>query len=164
VTRLGGAIEVTSEVGRGTCFRVILPPTERWRHSVPGLVTPLTVRRKSVLVVDDDALVGEAIAAALDAEADVEVLTDGTTLLERLVAGERWDVILCDLMMPGLSGMDVYAAALRCAPDAAGRMVFMTAGTFTPRARAFVQSVGKRCFDKPIAGDKLRDIVRGGVR
>jgi PAS domain S-box-containing protein len=164
VTRLGGTIEVTSEVGRGTCFRVILPPAERWRHSVPGLVTPLAVRRRRVLVVDDDALVGEAIAASLDAEADVEVMSDGAQALERLAAGVRWDVILCDLMMPGLSGMEVYAEALKCAPDAAGRMLFMTAGTFTPRARAFVQSVGERCFDKPIDRDKLRDIVRGGVR
>ena len=90
-------------------------------------------------------------------------MSDEAKALERLAAGARWDVILCDLMMPGLSGMDVYAESLRCAPDAASRMLFMTAGTFTPRARAFVESVGDRCFDKPIDGARLRDIVRGGV-
>ena len=164
VTRLGGTIEVTSEIGRGTCFRVVLPPAERWRPSVPGSVLPRWVRRRRVLVVDDDALVGEAIAWALDAEADVDVMTDGATALERIAAGERWDVILCDLMMPGLSGMDVYAGALRSAPDAAGCMLFMTAGTFTPRARAFVQSVGEKCFDKPINTDRLRQLVRRGIR
>jgi PAS domain S-box-containing protein len=164
VTRLGGTIEVTSTVGHGTCFRVVLPPAERWRQPVPGKVPLRAVRRRTVLVVDDDALVGEAIAEALDAEADVDVLTDGSEALARLSAGERWDVILCDLMMPGLSGMDFYAEALKSAPDAAGRIVFMTAGTFTRRARAFVQSVGDRCFDKPIDAEKLREIVRGGVR
>jgi signal transduction histidine kinase len=164
VTALGGTIEVTSEVAQGTCFRVILPPTERWRPAVPRSMTVRTARRQRVLVIDDDALVGEAIAAALDAEAEVEVMTSGALALERLAAGERWDVILCDLMMPGLSGMEVYAEAVRTAPDAAGRMLFMTAGTFTPRGRAFVQTVRDRCFDKPISAEKLREIVRGGVR
>jgi PAS domain S-box-containing protein len=164
VTLIGGAIEVTSEVGRGTCFRVILPPAERWRPSMPGSAPPRFVRRRSVLVVDDDARVGEAIAEALDAEADVEVTTDGAEALERLASGEQWDVILCDLMMPGVSGMDVYSGALRCAPDAAGRMLFMAAGTFTPRARAFVQSVGDKCFDMTIDAERLREIVRRGGR
>jgi CheY-like chemotaxis protein/two-component sensor histidine kinase len=164
VTRLGGSIEVTSQVGRGTCFQVVLPPAERWRSSAASTVAPRSVRRRSVLVVDDDVLVGEALAHALEAEADVEVMTNGSDVLARIAAGKRWDVIVCDLMMPGVSGMDVYAEALRSAPDVAGRMVFMTAGTFTPRARAFVQSVGDRCFDKPVNAERLREIVRGVVR
>jgi CheY-like chemotaxis protein len=164
VTRFGGVIEVTSEVGRGTCFRVVLPPAERWRRPVAGSVAPRALRRRSVLVVDDDSLVGDALARALEAEADVEVMTDGGKALARLVAGERWDIILCDLMMPGFSGMDVYAEALRRAPDVARRILFMNAGAFTPRARAFVESVGDRCFDKPIDVERVREFVRRGTR
>jgi PAS domain S-box-containing protein len=164
VTRFGGVIEVTSEVGRGTCFRVVLPPAERWRRPIAGSVAPRFLRRRSVLVIDDDALVGDSLARALEAEADVEVMTDGAQALARLVGGERWDLILCDLMMPGVSGMDVYAEAVRRAPDVARRILFMNAGAFTPRARAFVESVGDRCFDKPIDAEKVREFVRRGMR
>jgi PAS domain S-box-containing protein len=165
VTSLGGVIDVSSEVGRGTCFRIILPPAEGWRRPMaPGVFAVRPVGRRSVLVVDDDVRVGEALARELDAEADVEVMTDGAAVVARLAAGERWDVILCDLMMPGLSGMAVYAEALRCAPDAASRMLFTTAGAFTPRAREFVKGFADRCFDKPIRAEQLREIVRGSSR
>ena len=64
--------------------------------------------------------------------------------------------------MPAYSGMDLYGDALRRAPDAAGRIVFVTGGAFTPRARAFVESVANRCIEKPIDVDCIRDIVRSG--
>jgi CheY-like chemotaxis protein len=82
--------------------------------------------------------------------------------IERLASGERWDVILCDLMMPAYSGMEMYGEALKRAPDAAGRFVFITAGAFTARARAFVESVTNRCIEKPIDVERVREIVRGG--
>ena len=85
-------------------------------------------------------------------------------VIARLGAGERWDLILCDLMMPEVSGINLYREALSHAPDAARRIVFMTAGAFTPRARAFVESVGKRCLDKPIDAESLRELVRSSGR
>jgi CheY-like chemotaxis protein len=115
-----------------------------------------------VLVVDDDALVGEALARALEGEASVEVLTDAREAIERLAAGDRWDIILCDLLMTGLSGMALYGETLRRAPDAAGAFVFMTAGAFTSGSRAFVESMAERCVEKPIDVERIREIVRRG--
>jgi len=164
VTRLGGRIEVTSEVGRGTCFRVVLPPSTRWASSASRISSarPLPIDDRRVLVVDDDERVGEAIARVLQDEAEVEVLTDGQDAIDRMLAGERWDLVFCDLMMPGASGIDVYAAAVERAPDLVGRIVFTTAGAFTSRARAFVEGVANPCLEKPLDAERIREIVRRG--
>jgi signal transduction histidine kinase/CheY-like chemotaxis protein len=166
ITRMGGAIDVTSTVGCGTCFRVVLPPSKRWRSRSSGswrAITAVPARRR-VLVIDDDRQVGEAIARVLSNEADVELVSEGRVALDRLAAGERWDVVLCDLMMPDCSGVDVYAGMLERAPDAVGSLVFMTGGAFTPRTRAFLENVSQPCLEKPLEADRIREIVRrGGV-
>jgi CheY-like chemotaxis protein len=144
---------------------VLLPPATGWRASrPPASARSLPGERPRLLVVDDDVLVGEAIARSMGSDAEVEVLGDAREALRLLAAGARWDVILCDLMMPEVSGMDLYRDALARAPDAARNIVFMTAGAFTPRARAFVASVGKRCLEKPIDAEALRELVRSSNR
>lgn len=166
VTRFGGSIDVASTVGSGTCFRVVLPPSKRWRSSSTGRWRAVSVvpERRRVLVIDDDRQVGEAIERVLRNEADVELLTEGRVALARLAAGERWDVVLCDLMMPDCSGVDVYAGTVERAPDAVGSLVFMTAGAFTPRTRAFLENVSRPCLEKPLDAERIREIVRrGGV-
>jgi CheY-like chemotaxis protein len=115
--------------------------------------------RRKVLVIDDDPLVGRALARALSEGNDVEVVADAEHALARLGGGEGYDVILCDLMMPGMTGMDLYAEVLRRAPKLAVRFVFMTGGAFTPRARAFVETVVNPCLEKPIDMRRLRSII-----
>ena len=166
VTHLGGTIDVRSTVGVGTSFRVVLPPAKRWRPASAGSWRAATdaSERRRVLVIDDDRQVGEAIARVLCDEAEVELVTEGHVAVERLASGERWDVVLCDLMMPDCSGVDVYARTLERAPDAVGSLVFMTAGAFTPRTRAFLENVSRPCLEKPLDAERIREIVRrGGV-
>jgi signal transduction histidine kinase/ActR/RegA family two-component response regulator len=161
IVGLSGTIDVASEVGRGSRFRVTLPASPRWRSLRPtSAAEPGLTRTRRVLVVDDDELVGEALARALEGEAEVEVITDSRAAVEKLAGGERWDVIFCDLMMTDLSGMALYGEALRRAPDAAGAFVFMTAGAFTSGSRAFVESMASRCVEKPIDVERIREIVR----
>jgi CheY-like chemotaxis protein len=165
IADLGGTIDVTSTVGIGSSFRVTLPPSKRWRSKSGRwqAATEAPARRR-VLVIDDDRQVAEAIARVLSNEADVELVTEGRVALERLTAGERWDIVLCDLMMPDCSGVDVYAETLERAPDAVGSLVFMTAGAFTPRTRAFLENVSRPCLEKPLDAARIREIVRrGGV-
>lgn len=163
ISRLGGRIVATSKVGAGSCLRVVLPPAKRWRSSTGRhRAAAIVPDRRRVLVVDDDRDVAEAIARVLRADADVELLTEGKRAIERLVAGERWDVVFCDLMMPGCTGMDLYAACVERAPDALRSIVFMTGGTFTVRARAFVENVSRPCLEKPLDTERIREIVRRG--
>jgi CheY-like chemotaxis protein len=160
VTGLGGEIQASSAPGEGSTFRVILPPAKPWRGSGPANVQAVrALPRRRVLVIDDERLVGEAIARALSDDGDVEVETEAQQALARIAAGERYDLVLCDLMMPVMTGMDLYAEVVRVAPRLAGRFVFMTGGAFTPRARAFVASVVNPCLEKPLDMGKLRRLI-----
>ena len=160
VRSLGGDIGVESTPSKGTSFRVVLPPAKPWRSATP--TSPHDVRalpRRRVLIIDDEPLVGDAIARSLSEENDVTVVTDAQQALRHIAGGETYDVILCDLMMPVVSGMDLYAEILRTAPKLAGRLVFMTGGAFTPRARAFLESIGNPCLEKPLDMGKLRSLL-----
>jgi CheY-like chemotaxis protein/anti-sigma regulatory factor (Ser/Thr protein kinase) len=160
IKSLGGDIGVTSTEGRGTTFRVVLRPADRRRNSEPASSREVSVSvRHRLLIVDDDLLVARALARALSEDSDVEISTDAPQVLARFARGENYDVILCDLMMPVVSGMDLYAEVVRRDPRMASRFVFMTGGAFTPRAQAFVQSIVNPCLQKPLDMSQLRRIV-----
>ena len=160
IKSLGGEITVSSVPGQGTTFRVILRAGKSFRSATPSSshdVRALSPRR--VLVIDDERLVGEAIARSLSEDNEVEVVTDAKQALACIGSGARYDVILCDLMMPVMTGMDLYAEIVRRAPKLAGRLVFMTGGAFTARAQAFLESVVNPCLEKPLDMGRLRSIV-----
>ncbi len=160
VKSLGGEIAVASEPGRGTTFRVVLRPAQRWAASTPpGRDGGPPTRRRRVLVIDDDRLIGESIASALSETHDVEIVTEVCRALDRITAGKRYDVVVCELMMPVMTGMDLYATIVPRDPKLAGRFVFTTTGAFTPRARAFLESVSNPCLPKPIAMGPLRSMI-----
>ena len=82
--------------------------------------------RTHVLVIDDDELLARLLARALGREHEVTVVTSVREALARVEAGERFDLILCDLMLPGLSGMDFYERVGVVAPELVERISIMT--------------------------------------
>jgi len=120
-----------------------------------------TGRRARILIVDDDPALGSTIQRILSRQYDTAAVTSAADAQARLAAGETFDVILCDLMMPGMSGMDLHAALLRDAPDQAARMVFMTGGAFSDRARAFLDRIPNPSIGKPFLSEELLALVRG---
>jgi CheY-like chemotaxis protein len=156
---LGGSLSVASEPGKGSTFRVSLPAARSYRKS-SGRWRTVPPARKRVLVIDDEPLVRAAIAEALAAENEVVhvgAAKEGLALM--LAAREPFDVVLCDLMMPVMTGMDLYVEVVRAAPSQAGRIVFMTGGVFTARAKAFLESVSNACLEKPLQIGKLRSVL-----
>ncbi len=151
-----------SVLGHGTRFRIALPMAPGYEMEAGGSATfsaaPNTRRR--VLVIDEEARVAGAIAKSLADEHDVSVTTDAKEALARLVRGERYDLVLCDLMMPDMTGMDFYREVLRSVPSMAPRIVLMSGGVYTSRAREFVEALPNRCIEKPPDAAKLRELAR----
>jgi PAS domain S-box-containing protein len=160
VSGLGGEISVSNGHGCGVTFRVAIPVANVTRaEPSPPSVARAAERRGRVLVVDDERLVGVALRRMLCREHDVEVVTSAADALARLLQGPPFDVILCDLMMPVTTGMDLHAELVRSAPDQAERIVFLTGGAFTPRARAFLDGVPNSRLEKPFTMHTLRELV-----
>ncbi|MBC8073390.1 MAG: response regulator [Deltaproteobacteria bacterium] len=162
VTGLGGSIDVESRVGAGTCFRVVLPVAQREDAVNDEVCEPFvdTGTRAKIFVIDDDQMVGTALRRVLAEDHDVTCSNDPRDAYDRLVRGEPYDIVICDLLMPDLSGMGLYDALLVAAPDVAGRMVFMTGGAFTPAARDFLERVRPPRIDKPFDVPRVRALIR----
>jgi len=121
-------------------------------------------RRARVLVVDDEPKLGRVIARILAPEHDVLVLTSAEEALDRISAGERFDLILCDLVMPGMDGVELYERVGAIAPALVGRIVMMTGGAFTERTLAFLDRPSICRLDKPFDAAHLRHLVRERLR
>ena len=110
------------------------------------------------MVVDDDATVARTLRRLLK-EYDVHTDNSGREALA-LSSEHVFDVIICDLMMPEVSGMEVFARVSERCPDIASRFVFMTGGAFTPQAREFLKQTSLVCLEKPFELRQIRDLVR----
>jgi PAS domain S-box-containing protein len=163
VQAMGGTISVASTVGQGTTFRLTLPPTEQKLPSRDTEVQSMARSAGRVLVIDDEPMVVAFSRRCLDGEHEVVGVTDANLALERLAAGETFDVIVCDIMMPKLSGIDFFRQLEQKHPELTDRVVFMTGGTFTHRAQAFLDEVPNARLEKPFEPPQLRALIRERV-
>jgi CheY-like chemotaxis protein len=157
VEALGGTLTFTSEVGVGTCARVMLPcaapvaPADE-----PALGTPSPdAPRARVLIVDDDHDVALA-AARLLRGVDTELAASGPAALARLGDDADFDAILCDIVMPGMSGLELRDELRRRHPRLAERLVFMTGGATLPEVAAVLRRPDVRHIQKPFDRRTLR--------
>jgi PAS domain S-box-containing protein len=166
ISELGGQISVESQVGVGTTFRVALPLHPAMPAGGPesamAMLSEIAVRRR-VLIIDDEPLVGVALQRMLSSEHEVVTEESAQLALGRIDAGEKFDVILCDLMMPDVSGIDFYEALQRAPTGPGQRVIFMTGGAFTPSARDFLARVSAPVLGKPIDRQLLRSLLRAGA-
>jgi two-component system cell cycle sensor histidine kinase/response regulator CckA len=163
VTELGGDLRVESQVGKGTRVVVRLPvgPAARERPQVARGAEPSRAPsvRGRILVVDDEEGIRSSITRLLGGEHEVITATtggEGKALLER---DRSFDLILCDVMMPQVSGMDLHQWLLTRDPALAKRVVFITGGAFTPRASTYLASVDNPKLEKPFDGPGLQQLV-----
>jgi len=152
----GGRITLDTKPGGGATFTVELPG---------GAQTPLVEaapapvaegKRLRILVVDDEPHILYYMRATLESWGhSVEVASDGAYALERAIAGD-FDVIICDLRMPHLSGRDMYLKLARQDPRAAERIIFATGDTVRGDTLQFLETLGRPYLHKPFTLSELR--------
>jgi PAS domain S-box-containing protein len=158
VASAGGDISVERRT-RGSVFRVRLRAATA--EHAPASVTQLRVeprRRGRILVVDDEPATSAALRRALR-DHDTVTASTGHEAIE-LCRRERFDVVLCDLLMPEMTGMEFFARLREIDPAAASRAVFMSGGAFTPRARDFLASVPNPHLTKPFDLFVVQELVQ----
>lgn len=159
VSDLGGEMSAEPRPGGGVRFNVLLPAG---RHRVKPRTTPPEALKRPrdgarILVVDDEPLVLLSMRRALSGHV-VSEATGARQALERL-REEEFDLILCDIMMPELTGVDLYQEIKRTRPGMEGRMVFMSGGVFSDTERNFLREVNNPRLRKPFGVDELRAVV-----
>ncbi len=157
VEELGGTIELESILGHGTTFRLRVPSCAALEG--PATLPPEPPRpgpSRRILLIDDEAPLAEAIAAVLSSD-EVVVAGSGAEALELLDG--HWDAVLCDVMMPEMSGPEVYRRIVDARPDLTDRIAFVTGGTFTELTRGFLEETTAPVLSKPFRARAIRALV-----
>jgi signal transduction histidine kinase len=166
LTAMNGSIEVKTQLGEGTTFRVTL------RRASTGLtaeipvqpaVSPSAGQVAAVLIVEDERALGRALPRLL-APHRVAVAPRAREALDRIEAGESFDVIVCDLMMPEMTGMEFHAALTEKHPKLSDHVIFMSGGGLTAAARDFMATVPNPRIHKPIDVNNLRLLIEASLR
>jgi two-component system NtrC family sensor kinase len=157
----GGHMWVVSEPGRGSSFYVELPVSgvalQQQQKIAPAAIPADAFAGLKALVVEDEPALAAAVSEALaDAGFDVDRAADGEEGLTRVSHG-AYDLIVCDLKMPRIDGMQFYRAIAAATPSLARRVIFVTGAVAGTDAERFLEETGCRWLAKPFRlGDLLR--------
>jgi CheY-like chemotaxis protein len=161
---MGGRIHVSSEEGKGSRFSVLLSAAANATEldAPTSELASQSVRRLRLLIVDDEVLVARAVRRMFDKEFRVEIALDGQVALEKLSTTD-YDVVLCDVMMPGITGLELYRQVRSVNEALARRFVFATGGLFSQELSESVKRLSNMIVEKPFDPAELRRVIHAAV-
>lgn len=157
-----GRIWADSEPGKGATFTVELPivqePPEPPQEERPREEAQPHTGRK-ILVIDDEERILELISRVLEGLGHQVVTVDGGERAMESMGKERYDLVICDVRMPGMGGQELYRQVKSKHPDLAEHVLFTTGDTVSESTRAFLRSVGTPHISKPFKIEQLQKAI-----
>lgn len=172
ITGFGGEIQVQSSVGKGTLVRVVLPPSRTQTRTVGTVRTiepskkaeveglEMTSTKKKILIVDDDRSLRDVIVSALEDEHEVYSVESAVEALAKI--GNQplaYDWIVCDVMMPQMTGMEFYERMKARGDSSEQKIILMTGGAFTPAVRSWMEALTNPKLEKPFRIRQLKELL-----
>ncbi len=155
-----GEIQVDSQVGKGTSFKVFLPLAKAASIPLQPEKYQPALRQKKILVVDDEEEIRELIASELSEDNEVWTAQNGLRAMEVLRdQGANVDIIVCDLIMAGMSGMELFRQASSEWPGIDQKFLFLTGGAINDEAREILEERGSQVVMKPFSLEQLREVM-----
>ncbi|MDY7228203.1 response regulator [Hyalangium rubrum] len=159
IVEMGGSVGVENHEGRGSVFWVRLRTAEAAVSAAPGESVEQLARGLNVLIIDDEVPVARAIKRLLGEQCEVTALARAQEALRLITSGRRFDAILCDMLMPEMSGPQFHEALGQLDPEQAQRITFMSGGAFSEEARSFLDRTQASCIEKPIDMQRLAHLL-----
>jgi len=171
ITQHKGRIYAQSELGKGATFVIELPVVAEPAQADKATETPKKSqkpRESKILVVDDEAAILTFLRRLLtDMGHNVETINNADTALERLKT-ERYSLILLDIKLPGMSGIELYQQIEKIAPALTRRVMFITGDIMEGTTHDFLEKAGVPHITKPIDIEELKkmmnSILTGGLQ
>ena len=156
-----GTMSFDSVVGQGTTFSVSFPSTTVVAKVAESSVVKndFSVSPAQVLVLDDDEMLLEILSDVIAMAHKTKPVSSGSEALGLLKSGERFDVIVCDLMMPNMDGIEFYQELKKQWPELCERVIFLTGGSFTERSHNFLAQKEIFHLEKPVD----RNVLFGAI-
>ena len=152
VNQFHGAMTVESSEGKGTVFRVSFPAaTEKISElftDAPSEIIPESLGQ--VMLIDDDEELLEVLQEVVSIRHDCVGFINARAALDVLKDNKTFDCIICDLMMPKMSGLQFHKAIAEHAPYYLNRIIFLTGGSFTAETDIFIKSPDIVYCEKPV--------------
>ncbi|MBL0216168.1 MAG: PAS domain-containing protein [Myxococcales bacterium] len=160
IAELGGELSFTSEPGQGTTFTVSLVPARALRSPQGSGTHPTQpLGRVKVLIIDDEVTITNALRRHLQPDHDVTVENDPIAALALIRDGGAFDVILCDLIMPRMNGVQLHRELTAISPAQAAATILMTGGSVPKDAVELLASGRIANLTKPFDLDHLRTMM-----
>jgi PAS domain S-box-containing protein len=160
IHRHRGTLRLRPGTLKGACVEAVIPlETGLTPQLVPRSSLPPSGPQLRILVIDDEVTLIRAYRRLLGRNHEVVASSGAEEALSILAADRNFDLILCDLMMPGADGVDVYEVLERLHPELLQRLVFVTGGPTSARTQSFLRRPGIVFLDKPISSAALAQFI-----
>ncbi|MFO0555953.1 MAG: response regulator, partial [Polyangiaceae bacterium] len=158
----GGTLTSESVAGKGTTVTLSLPRPAVAKPDIPRATTPTRASSRPlprVLLIDDEPLVLSAFSRLLRKDCELSSANGGADAVRILKEDTDWDLVICDMMMPGLDGPAVFSFVETNIPELSSRFAVCTGGAFTERVTAFLESFEGIVLEKPLRKRDVLDVL-----